>query len=351
MLDMGLMDFQKLDQWSDRTIYQTLPWLKFVSHTQKATPVMIEITHGERKIGFFTGLIIRKYGLKILGSPLPGWTTSFMGFNLVPGFSRKEIIGSFKDFVFETLGCHHFELMDRYLTLADAGHLKMDYRVLEGFEIDLRPDEDVLFSNMKDSCRRCIRKAEKSGLTIEEAGGDAFVEEYYSQLIDVFAKQSLVPTYNRTRVAALIKYIFPTGNLLLLRARDDKGRSIATGIFPAFNRHMYFWGGASLRTHQHFRPNEAIIWYAMNYWKKRGIELFDMGGGGEYKRKYGGNEIGIPWLHVSKYKIFSNLRNSLETLTRFRSKVLGGVSKLSATRLFLVLMQQLSVFHDAALSI
>src|SRR5919197_146454 len=97
--------------------------------------------------------------------------------------------------------------------------------------------------------------------------------------------------------------------LLLLRARDATGRCIATGIFPAMNEMMYFWGGASWRDAQPLRPNELVQWYAVNYWKKRGIRRYDMGGGGEYKKKYGGTEIAVPWFRKSKYDTISSLRN------------------------------------------
>ena len=80
---------------------------------------------------------------------------------------------------------------------------------------------------------------------VEEAQDLAFADDYYAQLKDVFAKQSLVPTYEVERVRELIKNLLPTGMLLLLRARDQEGNCIATGIFPAMNKTMYFRGGAS----------------------------------------------------------------------------------------------------------
>lgn len=111
------------------------------------------------------------------------------------------------------------------------------------------------------------------------------------------------------RVRLLIENLLPTGNLLLVSARNNEGACIATGIFPALNDSMYFWGGASWRRHQQLCPNEAIQWFAMRYWKSRGISRYDMGGWGEYKKKYGGVEISIPWGRKSKYAILEDLRD------------------------------------------
>jgi CelD/BcsL family acetyltransferase involved in cellulose biosynthesis len=102
--------------------------------------------------------------------------------------------------------------------------------------------------------------------------------------------------------------------VLLLRARSPSGKSIATGIFPAHGRSMYFWGGASWRSDQILRPNEAIFWHAIRYWKARGVEAFDLGGGGEYKRKYGGADIAVPHLMQSRFPGVSAMRGAAERI-------------------------------------
>ena len=57
------------------------------------------------------------------------------------------------------------------------------------WEVDLRRPEEEIFGGMTSACRRCIRKAEKVGVTIEEADDLEFADDYYAQLRDVFAKQ------------------------------------------------------------------------------------------------------------------------------------------------------------------
>ena len=125
------------------------------------------------------------------------------------------------------------------------------------FLIDLTLGEDVLYSRLSSkSCRYSIRRAEKLGVTIEEASDEGFADEYYEQLLDVFAKQSLVPTYDRERVRLLIRHLAPTGNLLLLRAREPQGRCIATGIFVGLHQFAYFWGNASCARTSIFAPTK-----------------------------------------------------------------------------------------------
>lgn len=300
-LDASEVHWDELDALADRTVFQTREWLEFVASTQGAEAVVARLTRAGEVVGYFTGLVTLKCGLRLLGSPLPGWTTDYMGFNRLSPVEGRELLLALERFAFRDLRCVHLEVMDRHLSLLDRPASRFGYRLYEGYEVDLRPSEDELFASMSSACRRCIRRAEKCGVAIEEASDDEFAEDYHAQLRDVFAKQSLVPTYDQERVRMLLRALSGAGRLLLLRARSPEGRCIATGIFPAMNGTMHFWGGASWRRFQILRPNEALQWYAMRYWKQRGMERYDMGGAGAYKRKYGGRPIIIPWFRVSKY--------------------------------------------------
>jgi hypothetical protein len=126
----------------------------------------------------------------------------------------------------------------------------------------------------------------------------------------------------------LIAHLHPTGNLLLLRARDKNGRCIATGIFPHLNGVMHFWGGASWRQHQHLRPNEALQWHAMRIGKQKGLRIYDMGGGVGYKKKYAGYEIQVPWVRKSKRPWMNHARNLARRVHRVRQQCLGRLDRL-----------------------
>jgi len=316
-------DWLELDSYPDRTVFQTSAWLDFVSEAQGAAPVILRIGNEDETVGYFTGLIIRKYGVRILGSPFPGWTTSYQGFNLKDDSYIEKAIPAVMRFAFAEMKCAHVELMDRRMSCEQADRLGLEYRWFTNFLIDMSMSEHELFASLKGSVRTSIRKAEKSGVVVEAADDDAFAEEYYAQLTEVFAKQSLVPTYGINRVKSLIKHLLPTGNLLLVRARTAEGESAATAIYPAFNGTMYFWGGASWRKHQILQPNEAVHWFAMKYWKERGMTACDMGGGGEYKRKYGGVEFQVPWMRKSKNPMFAMLRSTAQKAQSMKQRIGG----------------------------
>jgi hypothetical protein len=86
---------------------------------------------------------------------------------------------------------------------------------------------------------------------------------------------------------------------------------------------MHFWGGASWRQFHALRPNEVIQWYAMKFAKRNSIRVYDMGGDGAYKKKYGGKEIEVPWFEISKYPWIRCLRDIAQQSHKARQHCLG----------------------------
>lgn len=322
----------KLERFADRNIYQTPEWMRFLAETQRAQPVWGELRDGSSVVGYVSGLVFSRFGIRVFGSPFPGWTTPYLGFNLEPEVPRRLALEALAPFVFRELGCLHYEVVDRHLRAEDGQGLGLESGSVDSQETDLKLSEEELFNKMESACRRCIRKAEKSGVTIEEAGGETFADEFYEQLVDVFQKQELVPSYGLDRVRKLIEHLHPTGRLLLVRARDPEGRCLATGIYPGMNRIAQFWGNASFRWGQQLRPNEALHWYALRYWKKRGIEFFDWGGTAGYKDKYGCYRIAVPRFSKSRFQAISALRDGAQKMYRHKQHFEGWLRSLAGKR-------------------
>jgi hypothetical protein len=301
------------EAWSsfpDRIVFQSPAWIAFLAETLRAEPVLAALKEGNETLGYFTGLIVRKFGMKILGSPFRGWSTPYLGFNLRPGVSRRLAAEALPDLAFRQLGCIHFEITDAHMTDSDLQGLGFTQVTHPTLEIDLTQSETALFNNLTKSCRWTVRKAEKNGVVIEEAQDAQFAAEFSDQLADVFAKQGLVSPFGATRVEAMMRHVHPTGRLLLLRARDPQGHSIATGIFPAVNRTAFYLGGASWRQYQKLYPNELLQWHAMRHWKNRGIATYNLVGNKDFKQKFGGHETSVPMFYQSKYRWLGRLRAS-----------------------------------------
>ncbi|MGB8650860.1 MAG: GNAT family N-acetyltransferase [Mycobacteriales bacterium] len=322
-LALDEVEWKRLDALDDRVLFQTREWLAFVAESQGAEPVVAVLRERGVERGWFTGLMSSRFGVRVLGAPLPGWSTQYMGFNLLPGTSRAAAFGALLPFAFGELRCAHLEVCDRWAGLPDLAGLGAQHEDVRTYVVDLRPGLEEIRAAMTSGTRQNMRKAGRVGLVVEDAEPHGFAAEYYSQLQDVFAKQRLVPTYPLRRVEALIEHLYPTGRLQLIRVRTPEGTSIATALVAGVGRNAYFWGGASWREHQHLRPNELLFWHAFTTWKERGAEEFDFGGGGDYKRKYGATELVVPHGRLSRWRVLSHLREAVKRSVAARQQAAG----------------------------
>jgi hypothetical protein len=84
-------------------------------------------------------------------------------------------------------------------------------------------------------------------------------------------------------------------------------------------------GNASWRNDCHFCPNEALHWYAMSYWKRRGMESYDLCGAGDYKRKYGGAPFKNHFLRKSSAGWVALARTIAQKSFRLKQRLVGSL--------------------------
>lgn len=320
------IDKQVFNDFPRKSVNTTKEWIEFIQEDSKADPYILEISENGKLVGFFSSLIVKKFGVKIVGSPFPGWSTVYMGLDVYNEALKSEILKDLVPFIMKDTGCLYLQITDRDISAEELESIKKQFgatiEYAETLELGIEGDDALQYKKMKSDCRNFIKQFERRGATIEEAEpNDAFAEEYYEQLLDVFAKQDLVPTYTVGKVKCLLKHLSQADSVYCLRVKDPEGKSIATSIFPGFNKKMFFWGGASLRSYQHFRPNEYMIFTAMHHWSKKGCLEFDMVGNRPYKKKFGSCEVKYPILVVPKYKLLVQLKNLAGTLYYFTGKL------------------------------
>ena len=309
-IDFSSFQETSINDFKDKSIYTTKDWCDFLIEDSHIVPVIIKIFKDEKEIGYFYGGEIKKFGLKIIASPFSGWSTCWMGFELAEGENRYDIIEPLWNYLSKELHYVYCEIIDRNFAPEEIKSRGFTSEALPTLELQINRTDEELFKVFKTDCRNFIRQFERRGASIEIADpDDTFAEEYYDQLIDVFAKQDLKPSYSLEKVKLLLRTLSKTGKVLCLRVRAPEGNSIASSIFLGFNKKCFFWGGASYREHQHYRPNEYMIWTAIKYWRDRGYEVMDMVGDRAYKRKFGPVPVSYGLIYLTKYPILISGRN------------------------------------------
>ncbi|MGI6727980.1 MAG: GNAT family N-acetyltransferase [Anaerovoracaceae bacterium] len=323
VIEIDKINIEEYYQFEDKLVFTTVEWLNFIENNQKAEPLIIRITENMNLVGYFTGLIFKKFWIKIIGSPFDGWTTPYMGFNVAENYNREDLIKPLSKFLFNTYKCHFIQITDRFIDENKLKSTKLHYFIKTSLELDIEKPDNELLKGFKRNCRELIRQFEARGATIEETEPDEqFATEYYEQLKEVFAKQNLVPTYNITRVLDLFKCLNKE-QLLCLRVRNPEGKSIASTYFVGYNKRVCFQGAASFREFQFYRPNEYMVWYAIKYYRDKGYKYFDLNGERHYKNKYNPEKISYPCIIITKYPILIRLRSLAKKFVWLLFKIKG----------------------------
>jgi CelD/BcsL family acetyltransferase involved in cellulose biosynthesis len=311
---------------ADAEVYHTAAWLDFLAATQHAEPVVAVVRRDGRPVGHFLGAIVRRFGVRILGSPLRGWTTQCMGFLLDDDTDRRAAADALPAFAFHDLGCVHVEVADRKLTGARMRGSSYEVETGRTFVLDLTAPETDLLAGMRRTTRQEIQKAIRQGLQVDCASDTAFAAEFYEYFRATFSRQGLLPTYPAERVRALIRAVEPSGRLHLLRVRSPDGRSVATSLSVGMGRTAVAWGMGFDRSMTAYHPNELLWWETIRSWKACGATAFDFGGGGSYKEKYGGLETPTAHYVRSRWPVLGRARSLVRRLAGARQR-LGAIPR------------------------
>ena len=111
-----------------------------------------------------------------------------------------------------------------------------------------------------------------------------------------------------------------TGNGSLLIARHN-GRVIGGTVLLQWQDKLYYKFNASISTQADLRPNDLMIWHAIQHAKKSGATYLDFGlsdwdqiGLIRYKRKYATDEKTIHFLGLSSVQATCPQTNAIRTL-------------------------------------
>jgi hypothetical protein len=314
---------EAIEAFDSKCLFHQSVWLRYLEETQGARTLRFRITDNGRTGGYFVGLIVKKGPLRIMGSPLPGWTTDYMGPVVNKDFDFEKFLDAL-DHTCRTMKIHHIELCSQFLSpdlMRSRGYSVQDSST---FIIPLSEDVDQMWRNLDRKCRQNIRKGISNNLVVEECDDPAVIDEHHAELVDVFAKQKLVPTYPVERVRSLFRILSP-GSIIVLRVRQGE-KVIATALLPYDNRCVYLFGAASWRTYQSLYPNELLYWTAMTMFAKKGMSLLDMCGDGNYKAKYGAVEVPV-YKYAKSYNVVARLgREAYRKMFRMKQELSGRLS-------------------------
>lgn len=155
---------------------------------------------------------------------------------------------------------------------------------------------DTLWDGFDRKLRNQIRKAEKSGLTVER-GGEALVGDFYA----VFARNMRdlgTPVYSRRLFEEVIGAFPQRSQIHIVRL---SGAPVAAGFTYRTETMVQLPWASSIREFNTLCPNTLLYWDAIQYAQAHGARVFDMGrstpgeGTFRFKSQWGAEPLPLHW--------------------------------------------------------
>jgi hypothetical protein len=191
--------------------------------------------------------------------------------------------------------------------------------------IDLSRAKDQMWAELSASARQNIRHALKSGVVVRE--GTTLND------VRIFYRMHAHTRKNRHRLLAQPFSFFETlcsafsvGNRLMVLIAEVEGSPVAGILLLQWKDILYYKFNASVD--QRGRPNDLLLWHAMQFGYQRGLKMLDFGlsetvheGLVRYKRKFATEERDI--------RFFEYLPHTYRDLrAEDAHKILGSVTEL-----------------------
>ncbi len=179
-------------------------------------------------------------------------------------------------------------------SLISTGHRKIEsnYEQVQKRTVVMEFDKDIeaTWKGLRDKTRNMIRKARRSGLSIDK--GKRYLKEFYKIYLQNMIRQGLA-VHNYDFFENLLNTFGNNAELLVAK----KGDRIIGGTIILFSKDSAIYPfQAVLLEYRKLAPNDFMVWEAISLCTERGIFKLDMGesveGSGAYRFKI--NFGGVP---------------------------------------------------------
>jgi hypothetical protein len=134
--------------------------------------------------------------------------------------------------------------------------------------------EEQLWNGYKKRVRRDVRKAEKSGIYIEEVGSSSEIDEMFHLYYQTMRRNIAYTTWTQRSLYSIYEHLVQTGKAKMLLAKKD-GKQVA-GIILLFSEDtVYYFFSASSEKYFQYCPNDLLVHQAICLAIREGKKYFD----------------------------------------------------------------------------
>jgi len=210
-----------------------------------------------------------------------------------------------------------------------------------GHRLQLEGNEATLFSRFDSSCQRAIRKAEKSGLTVEFSRDIEAVKIFYGLLCKTRRRHGLPPQPYRF-FENIHRHVLANG--MGWTALTHYGRvPVAGAMYFCFGTTAHYKFGASDEGYQQYRGNNLVMWEAIRRFAGEGVSILDFGrtslgneGLRAFKQGWGAKESTVDYIKydLASRRFVTASDDAIGWHNRVFSMLPGGISRLVGRNLY-----------------
>jgi hypothetical protein len=260
-------------------------------------------------------------------SPSMGTGTYTQGLCMLHSVTEIERIGIYKQlaaWLFQNKKAGYIQIRDLQIReereewTSDWHHALLDkegvhYTPRYTFLLNIQKTEEELWDGLHyKSCKYCINKARKNGLSTKiidkEEDIESFVNQHHEHIQDMLHRKETAGLLcqRKKNLLVLCHSLFPSHILMFqIIDKDENGNelSLSSCIFAYGKTQSTFFTGASFHEYMNRHPNELMMWEAIRLLHERNAGAINLGGIAEYKKKLAPTYAMIPVMTFSKYKI------------------------------------------------
>ena len=144
-----------------------------------------------------------------------------------------------------------------------------------GHLLDLKDEPDKILKQFRDSNRRSIKKAVKSGVEIYQSNSLQSMRDFY-RLHCLTRKRQKIPVQPIHFFKKIHEHIISKKSGFIIKAIYHN-KIVGAAVFFHFGKKAMFKFGASDLNYQHLRMNNLIMWEAIKWYANNGYESFCFG--------------------------------------------------------------------------
>jgi hypothetical protein len=171
----------------------------------------------------------------------------------------------------EESGWRYFELRGGKNYLSNCQPSTYHY----GHTLNLCQSEEKIFSSLRNSTRRNIKKATKEGVQVKIFYSFDALKRFY-RLHCITRKYHGVPPQPFSFFKMIYTHVL-SNHYGIVALGYFQEKVIAAAVFFHFGKNVIYKYGASDRRYQNLRANNLIMWEAIKYYSPRGYKEFSFG--------------------------------------------------------------------------